>query len=457
MERNTQPIVVHEHDIFSKEQRDLIKDCVKEFDSLCDKNDGDSENSGSNECRNGSKGGKKEVRYLGISKTRANYYIGTCWLLQEKGVSLTVLPKINNIDYLSLFMDALCIDDKDAARYFSDYYKIKSDTLPIDNKGGNNILSIFLIAHYLYLLERLLKSGLKSGYVIKEENLKSKVRGRVKIIENTRKNTFCARSDRVYCQFQEYTSDTIENRLLKRALVISKHLTQKLTISCHDDYSRFMQRFNRLFSAFNGVSDGVTLSQVRFIKQNKIYRYYNDALNAARDIILHTDNSIDNTSKKSFMVHEFYIDMPRLYEMYVYKKLKDAYGDTIHFQVSGMYGTKVDFIKRDEHIIIDAKYKTRYSMGNNDIIDDIRQLSGYARDLSIRKKLGVNDDWVIPCVLVYPCQEVFLTDSKNNKDVANVSNGVLLKGFDKNKTLIEQCESISGFYKFYKMETALHV
>lgn len=49
---------------------------------------------------------------------------------------------------------------------------------------------------------------------------------------------------------------------------------------------------------------------------------------------------------------------------------------------------------------MDAKYK-RY--GQRPIeIDDIRQVSGYARLKAFRKRLNVTSNNVIPCLIIYP-------------------------------------------------------
>ncbi|MDR0926657.1 MAG: McrC family protein [Ignavibacteria bacterium] len=99
--------------------------------------------------------------------------------------------------------------------------------------------------------------------------------------------------------------------------------------------------------------------------------------------------------------------MSKLFELYVYS-LRETYGTTILYQLSdegkrqthGKYGD-VDFLKTDEKLIIDTKYKPKYNEEYK--IEDIRQLSGYASDKGVLKKLGINDDErVVDCVIIYP-------------------------------------------------------
>ena len=79
--------------------------------------------------------------------------------------------------------------------------------------------------------------------------------------------------------------------------------------------------------------------------------------------------------------------MSRLYEVYVYGLLEKAYPGKIKFQVKGHYRTAIDFLKMDEKLIMDTKYKPYYDISNSGIIDDIREISGYARDENILKEL----------------------------------------------------------------------
>jgi 5-methylcytosine-specific restriction enzyme subunit McrC len=124
----------------------------------------------------------------------------------------------------------------------------------------------------------------------------------------------------------------------------------------------------------------------------------------------------------------FWIDMSKLFELYVYSLLSDEYGKTILYQSSGKYGN-VDFLKKDEKLIIDTKYKEKYAKGEY-AIEDIRQLSGYARDIGVLKKLRIeSEDIVVDCVIIYPIKD------ENKKDF-------------KGRELKEN--TIDGFTKFYK-------
>ena len=65
-----------------------------------------------------------EPQYLGIGKDfRASYYIGTCWLTEN--LTITILPKIENIDFIKMFLAALEVESE--SDYFAKCYKIDFD------------------------------------------------------------------------------------------------------------------------------------------------------------------------------------------------------------------------------------------------------------------------------------------------------------------------------------------
>lgn len=170
-------------------------------------------------------------------------------------------------------------------------------------------------------------------------------------------------------------------------------------------------------------------------------------------ILRRFDYSITKTEMEQKRVPPFWIDMSRLYEVYVYSKLYEAYGDKILFQVKGREGTAADFVKKDEKIILDAKYKTHYQDKDSPILADIREMSGYARDKKILEAMGINEneEKVVPCVIIYPEHVKLETDESmlETEDTAFFNNNhepVHIRDLVNN----EKCK-ISGFKEFYKL------
>lgn len=333
----------------------------------------------------------------------AAYYIGANWLIPE-AVSAVVTPKVEHVDFMKMFLAALDVDSKAEKDYFAQCYGIDLDQPAIEVSSSLNMLSPLLIFHYISQLEKLTKRGLKKGYVICEENLRLKVKGRILVSRNIKTNVMQHRDDFTLCRYQEYTADIPENRLLKKALLFSLAFLRSYAKS--GDLSDAIARISRMIPFFNGVSDEIEVHEIKSIAVNKLFYGYSSSLTVAKRILRRFDYSLENASNSSnTMSPPFWIDMPRLFEMYVYDKLNKAYPEQIAFQVKGYGGSRVDYIKKDEKLILDAKYKPCYK-DSGELTADIREISGYARDFRIMKAMGVplaeRNHFMPNCVIIYP-------------------------------------------------------
>lgn len=391
---------------------------------------------------------QKAPKYLGVKPDyKASYFIGADWLSYDLPIVIT--PKMKNIDYMKMFLCAL--DFELPSDYFSLFYGIDFDKKEIACEGLKDEVTPLLIIHFLSTVKRLLKRGLKKDYVLREENLNSKVKGHIQLSKNIQKNIIPQRLDRTYCRFQEYTIDHSENRLLKKALLfVERYLSQHSELN---GINRLRNELNSSLSHFEMVSDEIELSQIRAIANNKLYREHAEAVKLARQILRRFSYSIHAVSSNTQKVPAFWMDMSRLYEVYVYSLLHQAYGSTIEFQVPGYSGSAVDFIKKDQNLIIDTKYKPHYGDNNRGILDDIRQISGYARDKKVLKRLQSddwNEDFVPYCLIIYPDKDERLIDSEDQEIDKEV------KGFE-GKDLITEAVKIKAFHKFYKLSVPLPV
>ena len=343
-----------------------------------------------------------EPVFLGIRQDfYASYYIGAEWLIPDE-LAVVVLPKMDKVDFVQMFLAALKVDTRCESDYFSKCYGIKFNEPIIETTEHLNQLTPLLVLHFVSLLDRLVKRGLKKNYIIREENLKSKVKGRIMLSKHLQKNEFPKRSDRMFCRFQEYTDDIPENRLLKRALLFCENVINGYeSLKKQKDYSEILLIVNRLKSKFSLISDDIQPSQVRELSGNKLFKEYKDAIRVAKMLLRRFDYSISNASVERNTTPPFWIDMARLYEMWVWKKLTDNSLHKVLFQESGFYGRQVaDFVVRDEKLILDAKYKLNYANDNFVNINDIREISGNARDESLLP--NIPDDYSPRCVIIYP-------------------------------------------------------
>lgn len=383
-------------------------------------------------------------KFLGVEPDtlQASYYVGAEWLSEEQNRALVVTPKLANIDFMRMYMAVLQSDE--AVGEFSKFYGIDFDKKAIKTSAMPNMLTPLLMIHFLGILRRLEQHGLKKDYVIREENLQSKVRGKIRIVDNIRANMMPKREDRMYCQFQEYTVDNQENRLLKKALVFSERYFKEYHL--YDQFDSLRMLTHQLFSAFTEVSDDIQVYEVKQVKANKMYRDYDEALKVAKMILRRFHFSISNVGENNETTPVFWIDMSRLYECYVYTQMVEVYGDAIKYQVKGYHKSQVDFLKPDERLVIDTKYKDSYCKSNGDKLEDMRQLSGYARDERILKALGIVDDdrTLVSCLVIYPLWND--TESSDENSIRSIYGCF---------SLLDHAETIPHYRGFYRLGVPL--
>lgn len=353
----------------------------------------------------------------------SSYYIGIDWIKENESY-IAVEPKIENLDYVKMFVH--CLNHTQISKFIKEVYHIDFQKAQIETQNANWDLTPFLVVHFLSLVETITKQGLKSNYIVREENLSSKIKGKILFSQQLKKNIVSKREDRIYCRFQEYSIDCLENRLLKKALLFVQRYTTKHLDK--EKYKLLFQKQNRLLSAFENISENISYSETKRIKINSLYKEYVEAIDLAKQILRRFGYSYMNThNTEEKKLPPFWIDMSKLFELYVYSLLKDAYGSKIIYQLSedgkrqtrGNYGD-IDFMKLDEKILIDTKYKEIYTQDGKYDIDNIRQLSGYARDWGVLKKLDItSDNEVIDCIFIYPDKTA--NDNLKNRDLKETS------------------------------------
>jgi 5-methylcytosine-specific restriction enzyme subunit McrC len=337
---------------------------------------------------------KGDVKYLGLNPNmQVSYFIGVGWLV-EKEYAIQVDPKIEGLDAMKMFIESL--KSPILNNELKNIYHIDFNKPQIEIETNQFDITPMLLLHFINVIKHLATRGLKKDYTRKEENLQSKLKGKIKFSNHFKHNISKGRFDNNYCNYQEYSVDNIENQLLKRTLLFTKAYLAK-----YYNTKEIFSSINYCLSAFENVSDNVNLLMINKIHINPIFKEYAEALSLAKMILKRFAYSISETTKESvYKTYPYWIDMSLLFEIYVYGKLRDAYGSTIKYQEKGKYGN-TDFLKTDERIVIDTKYKMIYNIKRYDI-DNIRQISGYARDINIRKKLNTEKDELLNCCIIYP-------------------------------------------------------
>lgn len=332
-----------------------------------------------------------------------SFFIGAFWLNdkdkeEDYTKSLIVKPKIENIDFMKMF--SKCFEYSYIIKDFDKIYNINFDEKPIKHKDSKliNDLDILIAFHFLRTLEVELHNGLKKNFIRREENLKSKIKGKIIFSKHINKNIIRGREDKIYCSYLDYDINCLENRILKRALKICASKISNIKNSL----------YFYCISFFNEVSDELSISEINNIKLNPLYKRYKLLIELAINIIKlkrYKDACSENEAPP------FWIDMSLLFEKYVYAlMLNDIEESKILYQKSYYNNQfKPDFIITGKYnYIADTKYKIEYQ--NNKINkDDFRQLSGYSRISKIVNEFNKTEKYIPKCLIIYPNKEA---DSK---------------------------------------------
>ena len=360
----------------------------------------------------------------------ASYKIGAEWIDEQESLIVTTKHKMEQIDFVRMFMTCFTSDLSLAS--FSTIYEIYIDKPSIKAPALQSVVSPLLVLHFLGVVSRI--KELKKGYVSRSENLK-KVKGRISILKNERQNIAIRRYDRVFCEYDEYSADIPENRLIKKALLFSQRLLQGLN---ERSAAVAKLRLNKSLALFSEVSDKVEIKQVKRLRAHKLFTNYNEAIRLAKLILRLFDYNISKVGSHEGKVVPFWLDMSLLYEHYVYGLLHEAYRERITYQFKGKTGSPDFLYKSKEYkAILDTKYIPKYEEKSLDN-DVVRQLSGYGRDLRILTHLEYKDVSPIPCIIIYPKEG----KRKNNPFLGN--NLRMLCG-----------ESLKDLLEFYKIEVSL--
>ncbi|MBD5307518.1 MAG: hypothetical protein HDS14_07840 [Bacteroides sp.] len=339
----------------------------------------------------------------------SSYFVGIDWM-HDNELAIKVNPKMNDgceIDYIKMLNEALC--EPENFEHLSDLVSIKFNRPPIPIKQQQDLLSIFLVTEYINILYRIVKKGLKKSYYIVEENLKNKLKGRILIGENIKRNLTKGNVTSNFCRYQVYDIDSPVNRLLKKALHFC--IKQLKVYRYAIDTSLLENKIRYIEPYFSMVGESISIKEITTLRQNPVYKEYTQATGFAQLLLRRYSYDITIIGKKEIPTPPFWIDMSKLFELYIYKRLKQIFSskDEIRYHFKANH-QELDYLLNSkgwsEPYVIDAKYKPRYKSKGGITIDDAREISGYARLSSVYHKLGLDENMVPPikCLIIYPDQ-----------------------------------------------------
>ena len=358
---------------------------------------------------------------------QAGYYIGALWLVKHHKF-VYIEPKMNKkqiaegspaleewaeIDYLKMLLSITGLDPKDT----QDLIKIYWDEPPITIEQQKDTLTPFLMVQFLLLLKRIVRKGLKKSYYTVEENLNSRIKGKIQLGKHLKQNVFKNKLTAHVCRYQEFGMDSLENRFLKKVLqfVISFKNTHPNYFAGND--KSICELITYCSPHFELISEEIDVENLKKLTPNTFFKEYEEAIRIGKHILKRFSYNITETTQQKVTIPPFCIDMPKLFELYVYKKLQEQFGrEAVTYHLTADY-TELDFLLNtpEYKMVIDAKYKPIYE--DNRVIDDIRQVSGYARLERVYQKLGLEgSNKLIDCLIIYPSLDedtnFFLKDKK---------------------------------------------
>ena len=294
---------------------------------------------------------------------QAQNYVG---VIQTKdSTTIEIVPKVKNItieDSKNILMRMLKTLKKSPFKHLNKAH-LKASNLPL--------FEIF-ITMFLEELSELIRKGIKSDYIEKEENLYF-LKAKLKMNEQIKKNFI--HKERFFVEYEEFLSDRAENRLIKATL---EFLYKKSKLNKNQQKIReYLFVFDNVRVSKNIKDD---FSKCRVNRQMKDYE---QVLIWSKTFLL--GNSF-SPYKGETVAFALLFDMNLLFESYVGAYLKKE-GFDVTMQDKGKYlieepnkfALRPDFVinkGQDSEIIADTKYKNISS--HNDIKQsDMYQLYAY--------------------------------------------------------------------------------
>ncbi|MCT7464843.1 McrC family protein [Aliarcobacter cryaerophilus] len=343
---------------------------------------------------------EKTAQYLKITTKngfgkvlQAQNFVG---VIQTKdGTTIEILPKIKNAttekskDILIKMLKTL----KNSPFKNLSVANLKSSKIPL--------FEIF-ISMFLEELTVLVRNGIKSDYISKEENLKF-LKGKLKISEQIKYNTI--HKERFFVQYEEFISNRVENRLIKTTL---QFLYNKSKLNKNQQRIReFLFVFDEIEISHNIKTD------FSKIKLNRQMKDYEQVLLWCKTFLF--ENSF-SPYKGNDIAFALLFDMNLLFESFVYSYLKKSSNfqyiksqdKTHHLAYEngiGRFRLKPDIVINSGKIIADTKWKilSEDKAYNGVLQDDMYQLYAY----------GTKYDNCEKIYLIYPFNELIIKNSYN--------------------------------------------
>lgn len=338
----------------------------------------------------------------------------------EKEVISTIVnddgknESVKEVNVIAMLMDVM--SHSEVAKETDSLLLIDWESPEIEIEQKQDLLTPFLVVKFLKLLQDIARKGLKKSYYKVQENLRNRLKGKILVGKQIKQNIFKNRFTNTVCEYQVFGEDSEENRFLKKVFIFCVQYVEN-----NEHYFKGVNNIfwmvNYIRPAFEHISSEVDIQKIKHFKYNPFFKEYKGAIKIGQQILKRFSYNITKTTDEKIATPPFWIDMPKMFELYVYAKLlkdnSNLNSENLNYQFS-TYGNSLDFLicTADKKIVVDTKYKLKYNYG--EIHEDIRQVAGYARLNKVRNKVGLeNSNEEIPCLIIYPKR----TDIQNGNEL----------------------------------------
>ena len=366
----------------------------------------------------------KKPETLGLDRSGDNFvpgnYIGMVWLGEGKDRDvLRVDSKFSTMDYIAMYVE--CLAHPKIGSRAVNCLKFWTEENLIDITEHDEF-SILTIIAYLYELNEFCRQHMRRHFVREQQNFVGKMKGKILIDENTRRNIIHARPDRIYCEYQSVSDDILENQILRTALERAAHYFAEYRGN-KDTFDILHQWIRTSRAALQGVSTRkVKLSDFASTRKRGAFVFYASPLALAK-AVLQRLGPTRKQKKSQAQTPPFALNSAQLFERYAaIKLLEDSenfsdllLGSKIGSPDYGDFNVKVrpDFYIPGEQAthIIDAKYKyidfEGMEIDDNDgkhklPQNDLYQVIAYSQHEGLLRKIKRHDDNSIKLGLAYP-------------------------------------------------------
>ena len=340
-------------------------------------------------------------------------YAGICRLVDRFGgvlkgadgnsIVVSVEPnyEITPFEMLAVVMsddeyeDYIQVIKKEKKELFHIFLEQESVETCLDGNSGDFLVA----ASFVTCLKQICRRKLKPQMIKHNENLKAKAKGKIDIKRQLKTNVFKGREDRMFCTYNIFSVDTVENRILKFSLKKAEYI---LKIKYSKAYAQMKKDIKYCKNALADVSDvKVDKNMFSMISINGLYSYYKDAMGFAKQLVSNLYIAPTWQGGRIGKVIPYVINMELLFEFYIRSKMKEYYINIESYSI-GRYNQKYTFLKGgilQNHLIknyipdivvlkdskpiavFDVKYKNRLKPDRY----DTHQLMSYVLMLHVNK------------------------------------------------------------------------